>query len=667
MRKILLVIMLCLMAAGAVSAAEKLTYVDLINRLTDLEHLAVLPVDGEKCAQWSSWDRASYYDAASGKYVNWDANGDGDGYIRMEGEQQVIAEMEGPGCIWRIWSASAKEGHVKIYLDGAEEPAVDLPFAGYFDRKNAPFIYESLAYTVAGGENLYIPIPYQKSCKVVAEKGWGQYYHLNYSTFPKGTIVPTFKRDLSEKETAALKAADEYFRTKLGTDPAGKRRDERIIDIQQVSLAPGTSKTIATIMGSRAITAIKVKLDSAIAETNLDVLREVALKISWDGEEKPSVWVPLIDFFGTAPNLNKYKSLPVGVTDDGLYSFWYMPFASKAMVELINDGKSAFDLGISITHAPLSRDIKTLGRFHAKWHRDTFPLPEDERWLDWSMLRTEGKGRFCGVSMHLWSPTGGWWGEGDEKFFIDGEKFPSIFGTGSEDYFGYAWGDPTLFQKPYHCQTRSDNNAGHVALNRWHITDSIPFEKSFDGYMEKYRSNARPCLYSCTAYWYLAPGGSDPYEALQVNERVGYCVMPDTLTLEGEKIPVSKITGGDTTQHSVGGRWSEGSNFIWRNANPGDELVFTVPVHEAGKYELRLRLTKAADYGIFQMLLDGQKTGDPIDLYSSEMSPTEEISLGKFDLTAGDHPLTIQSAGVNEKAEKKYMFGIDYMKLVPVK
>ena len=66
------------------------------------------------------------------------------------------------------------------------------------------------------------------------------------------------------------------------------------------------------------------------------------------------------------------------------------------------------------------------------------------------MLQTEGRGRFCGVMLHVWNPRGGWWGEGDEKFFVDGEKFPSTFGTGSEDYFGYAWCDPHLFQRAYH-------------------------------------------------------------------------------------------------------------------------------------------------------------------------------------------------------------------------
>ena len=95
--------------------------------------------------------------------------------------------------------------------------------------------------------------------------------------------------------------------------------------------------------------------------------------------------------------------------------------------------------------------------------------------------------------LHVWNPRGGWWGEGDEKFFVDGEKFPSTIGTGSEDYFGYAWCCPQLFQNAYHNQTHNDgNNSGHVSVNRWHIADNMPFQKSFEGCIEKYYPNDAP-------------------------------------------------------------------------------------------------------------------------------------------------------------------------------
>ena len=184
-----------------VAAQPSWSYADLVQRLIDLEHPATLPAAGEKCAQWASWDRSSQYDAQTDKYVNWAANNDGPQFIREEGDQAVMAEMEGPGCIWRIWSARAEQGHVKIYLDGAPEPALDLPFVAYFRGDTAPFNYPQLSYDLATmgcrGQNLYFPIPYQRSCKIVAEKGWGRYYQFTYTTYPQGTQLPTFSSALA--------------------------------------------------------------------------------------------------------------------------------------------------------------------------------------------------------------------------------------------------------------------------------------------------------------------------------------------------------------------------------------------------------------------------------------------------------------------------------------
>lgn len=245
------------------------------------------------------------------------------------------------------------------------------------------------------------------------------------------------------------------------------------------------------------------------------MLRTLALRISWDGERRPSIWAPIGDFFGSAPGMNEYESLPMGISEDELYSYWYMPFGKSALVELTNNGREEQMVTFTITYAPLSRSIKEFGRFHVKWHRDADL--DSARPIDWTVLKTKGRGRYCGVMLHVWNSRGQWWGEGDEKFFVDGEKFPSTFGTGSEDYFGYAWGNPSFFQNAYHNQTfNTGNNRGHISVNRWHITDNVPFQSSFEGAIEKYFPNARPTLYACTVYWYLAPGGNDHYQPVPV-------------------------------------------------------------------------------------------------------------------------------------------------------
>jgi hypothetical protein len=666
-RLLLLAVLAGLVAAPA--AAEDLSYVDLVGRLTDLEHLATLPPEGDTCAQWSSYDRRSRYE--DGKYLDWAANGDGNGCIRTEGDRIVMAEMEGPGCIWRIWSALAQAGHVKVYLDGAETPAIDLPFDGYFNRKHKPFHCESLVYTAARGRNNYVPIPYQKSCRIVAEKGWGRYFQFVYETFPEGTTVPTFSMDLAADAVAALEKTDAYLKADLGTDPAGPRDGEET-RTKTVTVGAGESAVVADLKGPRAITAIRV--DNTFGGTEgpvVPALRELAVRITWDGASGPAVWTPLGDLFGTAPGVNLYKSLPLGMTEKEFYCLWYMPFAKSASVELANGGKEDRRVTLRITHAPLSRPVESLGRFHAKWHRDAF-LPEDpaRRAIDWTLLTTRGRGRFCGVMLHVWNPRGGWWGEGDEKFFVDGENFPSTIGTGSEDYFGYAWCTAEIFHQAYHNQTIASGNKGHVSVNRWHLGDAIPFQKSFDGYIEKYYPNRKPTLYAAVAYWYQAPGGEDPYKPVPVAERTGYCVEPEIPhvkgALEGEKLKILSKTAGNARPQDMahfGPGWSGESQLWWTQAKPGDRLVLELPVAETGKYKLVGNLTMAIDYGIHQLSLDDKKLGPPIDLFNDGVVPTGKVDLGTHELEKGAHKLTVEITGANPKAVKAYMFGLDYVKL----
>jgi hypothetical protein len=286
------------------------------------------------------------------------------------------------------------------------------------------------------------------------------------------------------------------------------------------------------------------------------VLRELTLSITWDGDAAPSVWSPLGDFFGTAPGVNHYRSLPLGVTDGGLYSHWFMPFAERAQIEITNDGTEPHTLAFTLCHQPLERPASELLRFHAKWHRDAFleRAAAQGRAIDWPLLVVEGQGRFVGVHLHVWNrwnepaeraetwwygrwdrkSIDWWWGEGDEKFFVDGERFPSTFGTGSEDYVGYAWAaEPPFptFDSAYACQpcVAIDGN-GHTSVSRFHICDDVPFQTAFEAAIEKYKGNrwgqGGHCLYAAVAYWYQRAGEIDPYGPVPLAERAGYDVEP---------------------------------------------------------------------------------------------------------------------------------------------
>jgi len=661
-----------LLAAAHAPAQTTLTYEDLVRRLTDMEHLATLPPVGETTAQWSSYDRKSRYDAATGKYLGWDANGDNDGVIRKEGEQFVLAEMTGPGCLYRIWSAMPEQGHVRIYLDGATEPAVDLPFVGYFDRKNAPFTRSALVHTVARGWNNYTPIPYAKSCKIVADKGWGAYYLFGYTTFAPGTQVPTFKRELTAAENAALDAANQTLATAGPKPPRAFAGAADATGAFEVSAGGDINETL---YGPAAIVAVRLRPQGLPkAPADREILRQLFLEVRWDGEEAPSVAVPLGDFFGTAPGANPYRSLPAGITEDGwFYCHWFMPFARSADITVRNDGKQDRAFDFELVTAPLTGDPARFGRFHAKWHRDAFlPTDPERKAIDWTMLQTTGRGRFVGVMLHIWNPRGQWWGEGDEKFYVDGEKFPSTIGTGSEDYFGYAWCDPALFQNAFHNQTHNTgNNRGHISVNRWHIADQIPFQKSFDAAIEKYFPNSRPTLYAGTAWWYQS-GGKDPYPAAPLAERVGYWddaqLAPRMVkgALEGERLKILSKTAGHPQEQDLAGfsaGWSGDAHLWWTDAKPGDKLVLALPVEKAGRYKLVAQFTKAPDYGIAQLTLDGAKLGEPRDFYATTVLPTGEVELGTRELTAGEHQFQVEITGTNPKAAPKFMFGLDYLRL----
>lgn len=651
--------------------AETLTYVDLVRRVTDLERLALLPEPGERCEQWSSYDRASRYDATTGKYVGWDANGDGDGYIRKEGDQFVFAEMKGPGCIWRIWSAAPKAGHVRIYLDGAEVPAVDLPFMGYFDGKNEPFTRSALVHTVALGWNNYTPIPYQKSCKIIADRDWGAYYQFVYTTFPEGTQVPTFKRQLSAEEGAALDAANTRLASPGPALPASPGEETQRAQLS----AAGGGKSVFSAAGPRAIKTLRARVDPPFKPEDRTALREWTLQIQFDGEAAPSVWAPFGDFFGTAAGANAYQSLPAGLTDDGVwYAHWFMPYAKEAHLALINEGTQSRRIDLEVVTVPLAGDASRYGRFHAKWHRDALlPADPDRRKIDWTLLQTDGRGRFLGVMLHVWNPRGSWWGEGDEKFWVDGEKFPSTIGTGSEDYFGYAWCSPILFENAYHNQTISMNNKGHICVNRWHVADNIPFQKSFEAAIEKYFPNERPTLYASTVYWYLAPGGRDPYPPVSLAERTGYWNDLEIQTykvkgaIEGERVKVLSASAGNPHEQDLSmfeGRWSGDAQLWWIGAKPGDKLELALPVEKAGRQRLLGALTKAVDYGVVRLTLDGREIR-VIDLFNQGVVSTGELDLGTHDLAAGEHRLGIEITGAHPQAVKSYMFGLDYLRLEP--
>jgi hypothetical protein len=649
---------LALVGALDSQAADKpaISTATLLDDMTNLTAIAEFPAPAYTCKQFSSFDRKS-----KSPKEEWFANDDYGNFVRVEShegrQEYVMMDAPGPGAIVRMWSANPA-GTIRIYLDGAEQPVIEAPMTDLLGGK-----YPGLPRPIAGeyskGWNLYFPITYTRSCKVTSDKG-GFYYHVNYRTYEPGTMVDSFKADQITKLASRLEGVVRRLAEPRGNE-ADLGGDPQEFELQ----VPAGESVRQQLPGPMAISRATLRLTAKDREA---ALRGIIVKISFDGE--PCIEAPLGDVFGSAPGINPYASLPLGMLRDGLlYCHWFMPFKESAIIELVNHTRQDATVAGEIALKDYGWNDRSM-HFHAKW-RAEFDVPTRPM-LDWNYLAAQGKGVFAGVSFAIDNPVKDWWGEGDEKIYVDGELFPSHFGTGTEDYYGYAWCWPELFTHAYHSQSRCDGprNYGRTSVNRFHILDRIPFSRSFKFDMELWHWNDK-CLVNAAvvAYWYARPGGTDEFKSITAKEAVvrpmpEYKVPKVTDAIEGEKMRIVKVSG--TAEPQDWEDLSAGAQLWWHQGmKPGESLTVAFPAPRAGKYHVIAHFLTAKDYGVHQLSINGTKAGDPRDFYSAEVKPTAEIDLGVFDLKAGDNEFSATVMGANDKAVKSYMLGLDYLLLRP--
>ena len=650
---IMVFLVIAVMSASC-QAAGPVSLPMLLDEMTDLASLAEYPAPAYTCKQFSSYDRG----AVSPKR-NWFANADCGHYLRVEDvdgrKEFVMMDAAGPGAIVRIWSANPN-GTLRFYLDGSATPVWTVPMADLLTGKYKP-IPQPLSGVRARGCNLYFPIPYAKHCKVTSDKG-GFYYHVNYRTYAAGTKVVSF----SESQLAANAKKIVAVAAKLASPRKALAAPASLKTVPiKAELAGGGSAVLAELKGARAIRRLVLKVK---ARDITKALGRTLLTMTFDGEK--TVCVPLGDFFGTSPGINPYASLPCGMTKDGqLWCHWTMPFAKSAKLAVRNYTGQA----VSISGQLGTTSYRWGGRsmlFHAKW-RNAINI-HTRPFKDWNFLTAKGRGVFAGVSYQICNPVTGWWGEGDEKIYFDGQKFPSHFGTGTEDYFGYAWGCPNRFSHAYHNQTRCDGpgTRGHNSLNRWHIMDRIPFERDFRFDMELWHWVVCHVNLNVTAYWYARPGATDTFAP--VTDKLVRSKWPKIKivagAIEAEKMRIISKTGHVSPQEST--HCSRFLQMWWRGGKTGDKLVLGFNAPKAGRFLVKTRLGMSHDYGICQFYINGVKAGKPFNLYSK---PYRIIGadLGVCNIKRGENTVTVEIVGADERAGKARMFAMDYIMLAPEK
>jgi hypothetical protein len=342
-----------------------------------------------------------------------------------------------------------------------------------------PFTPPFAAVTSAG-RNLDFPIPFRRRAKVTVEGDAGAYYwQVIYRRYQAGADVRTFTMDQVPELGAFARQLD-------GEAPGGaeerclRARDQELV----IPAHPGGSEIVelAILPGDRGARA----------------LRETILSLSFDGRE--TARVPLGDFFGAGPGYHPHRTLPLEATGDGwLVSRFVMPFRCAAVVRVL--GSPSQTVWLSARHRPAPFSTDTL-HFFAQWIARG-PVPT-RPFRDLTVADVRGRGNYVGTMLAMDSRVIDWWGEGDEKVWVDDEASPRWFGTGTEDYFGYALGTRKPYDHPMRLLARTGLLTGQVASARVHLLDAIPFEASLRFDLELFHWNQDTTVFFDTLAWFYA-------------------------------------------------------------------------------------------------------------------------------------------------------------------
>lgn len=621
---------------GRAVGQEAVTQAELIRRVVDLDRLATPPPEGERTRMFSSYDRRSQIDA-QGRFIDWDANHDAGQFLRRTDDGwDVMAEVDGPGAITRIWSANP-QGRIRFVLDG--EIVIDTSFGELLSGRLAPFE----APFTERGLNCYFPIGFAQSGRVLARDS-GAYYHINVVEFPAGTPVERFSFALSDEARGAVADVARVLRD--GYDPVVAAGRRLMPVTEQKDLGPG-DKLAWDLKGGGTVRALYVGLTDRTDPREPYALHQLVLRMTFDGATEPQVEVPLVDFFGSGFEPVPFRSLATGTAaklafplpdrpleeQRFMYCYFPMPYRDGLRLEIENLSRTRRAVGLVFlmrvdTRTPAPDAL----RFHARYRRE-----DPCQVLDYPILAVRGRGRIVGCVLNVDCPRAEWWGEGDDKVWIDGEGFPSYFGTGTEDYFGDAWGLHE-FTHPLVGVTRAAP-WGKNSAYRWHVPDAINFQKSAAFTLENWQHERQwDTYYGTLAYWYATPDAvtAELFPRLTLAE-----LTPPGLripgAIEAEDHILSANWGNVTRQQHAGG--AELSGEAAANITTSEPVTIGLPVEQARTVRLQLRVNPRRP---FETITVTSPTGRTIGTVQNDRRLSGLYDVGIVRLEPGVNRLTVQ-------------------------
>ena len=453
-------------------------------------------------------------------------------------------------------------------------------------------------------------------------------------------------------------------------------------------LMPGSTVTLCNIEGSGVIRHIWLTL-----RNDPSILQGVVLEAYWDGQEHPSVSAPVGPFFGIMlGRVAAYESAVHSVNPKAGVNIWLpMPFHQSARIVLRNESPGGTPIFYNIDYTlndSLSNDV---GCLHAVYRRENPTMLREDFVL---MPERRGRGRFLGAMVGMNAPDPAWPGEGEFKFYMDGDtEFPTICGTGTEDWIGQSWGFQNINYLYGGCPL-NDGAARQNAYYRWHMKDPVYWQEQGKATMQQIGHRGelferQDDMHSCSFWYEPLPSAELPalpgYEARiappwklvakgaavngpepGLDDRLGVEVPPaQDGVVEAEAMKTENKSGAfDVLPQRWGrhfkDRWSGDQQMFFKFGSAGEsvDLLFEA---KAVEKDIVLQAVKAPDYGICEISLNGRVVAEHLDLFNADGVVLIQQPIGKQKFIAGTNRLTIRCVGRNEHS-KGFRAGLDCLK-----
>ncbi|NQD72641.1 DUF2961 domain-containing protein [Sphingobacterium shayense] len=570
-------------------------------------------------------------------------------FVRKEGEHLVIADLKGPGVVNRIWTPTPNDDTLAFYFDGEKRARLRIRFSDLFSGTVFPFL-KGISGNEIGGFYTYMPIPYEKSLKIVFEGKKMLFHQIQYRQLPK-TDVTSWTGNFSENEKEKIQEVSSIYEKPAPTiDRFTKGRSSEIrLTEKQIILEPGNEETIFDIQQGGRVVGIEIDGGTAFEGLQKDIL----LSARWDEEGTEAIYAPLADFFGYAYGKKAMRSLLLGTREELNYSYLPMPFDNSAEIKLIykkrsKTTQSPISVKVKIYHSAIARVPELEGKFYAVWHRE---VPDKGKYYEF--LKLNGKGHYVGTIHWAQGLRAGMtlFFEGDDKTIVDGEQ--RLHGTGSEDYYNGGW--YALLDRwdrgislPIHGSLAYSLPMARTGGYRLFMSDKMPFEEQINHVIEHGpEGNEFPVDYTSVAMFY----GAQPLEnKVAPTDELREVYVPTIHEYFPQLMEITLGGGAEVKQDRGLQIFSDGHHTVQVALNDIPEGTYKLSV----SYQMK---EKGGEFAIWQRQ---KKISDWKSTRAAVESKVEKEQIGLINITNQTNSITLH---VREEGGEKSVFELDRIHL----